>query len=108
MKNNMIYVVYNDVNGITQTGYIYENIRDYINDTWNPTDRARVAYKMGFNIKGKTYQEKKAAFEGIIHDFQAHDVGGLSYYELMLLDNWLETNARRYGLVTELKENGII
>lgn len=107
-KNNMIFVVMDDTNGITQTGYLYQDIKDFITDTWNPGDHARVNYIMGFKIKGKTYQERKENFYNIILDFMAHDIGGLSYYETFLLQDYFETNARRYGLTKELKENCII
>ncbi|MBO7734130.1 MAG: hypothetical protein J6S67_16320 [Methanobrevibacter sp.] len=105
---NALYVVYNDTNGYSQTAYLYQDIKDFIADTWNPEDKKRVAFKMGFRIKGKTYQEKKANFENIVRDLLDNDVGGLSYYEEAFLYDYLETNARRFGLVTELKENGII
>lgn len=104
----MIFVIMNDINGITQTGYLYQDTKDFIADIWNPDDLARVDYTMGFTIKGKTYQERKENLYNIILDFMAHDIGGLSYYETFLLQDYFETNARRYGLTKELKENCII
>ena len=107
MKNALL-AVYKDLNEITETTVFYTDKIDFINDTWNPEDKSRVIYTMGFKITGKTYQEKKAAFEEICKDFQAHDVGGLYYSDYAMLGDYFERNARRYGLVTELKENGII
>lgn len=106
--NNMLYVVYKDLNGITETGTLYTNYKDYLADTWNPEDASRVIFKMGFTIKGKTYQERKAAFIDIVKDFQSNIVGGLYWSEEVILQDYFETNARRYGLINELKENGII
>ena len=106
--NDMLYVIYKDLNGITETGVLYMDLQDYLNGTWSPEDAAREVFKMGFKIKGKTYKERKAAFEEIVKDFQTHDVGGLYWSDYNILTNYFEKNARRYGLVEELKENGII
>lgn len=106
--NNLLYVVYKDTNGITETGVLYEDIQEFLQDTWNPCEKERVLYKMNFVIRGKTYQERKAAFIDIVKDFQAHDVGGLSWYDEITLNDYFTENARRYGLINELTENGII
>lgn len=108
MYKNMLYVVYKDLNGVTNTGVMYYNISDFLDDTWNPEDRERVIFKMDFRITGKTYREKKEAFENIVKDFQHNDVGGLYWSDYTILTDYFEANARRYGLITELKENGII
>jgi hypothetical protein len=106
--NNLLYVVYKDINGLTETGVLYTDITDFIQDTWNPEDKARVEYTMNFVIKGKTYRERKAALEEIAKDFQNHDVGGLYWSDEILLQNYFEENAKRYGLIEEFRENGII
>lgn len=105
---NALLAVYKDLNGITETTVFYTDMIDFINDTWNPEDKARVIYTMGFKITGKTYQEKKAALEEIAKDFQMHDTGGLYYSDYMIIGDFFEKNARRYGLITDFKENGII
>lgn len=108
MANNMIYVVMNDTNGFSQTAYLYLDIKDFLEDTWNPENKEQVAFKMGFKITGKTYQEKKANFENIVKELLHNDVGGLSYYEESILYDYIETNARRYGITKELKNEGIL
>ena len=105
---NAIMATFKDLNGITETTVLYLDIKDYLNDTWNPENKARVIHTMDFVIHGKTYQERKANFEEIAKDFRAHDVGGLYYSDYVILQDYFETNARRYGLLKELMENCII
>ena len=105
---NAIMATFKDINGITETTVLYLDIKDFLNDTWNPEDKARLIHTMGFEIHGKTYQERKANFEEIVKEFQAHDVGGLYYSDYVILQDYFETNARRYGLLKEFKENCIL
>ena len=59
-------------------------------------------------ISGKTYAERKDAARQLAIDYQYTDCGGLSYGELSIISEYFENIARRYGLITEYRENGII
>lgn len=60
-------------------------------------------------VKGNNYKERKADIEDKAHILQDAQVEytGLSYMEYMILDNFFETNGKRYGLYKEFKENAI-
>lgn len=57
--------------------------------------------------KGKTYAEKKSDIRYKAIAYQSIDVGGLSYNELSIIQNYFETYGRRFGLIQEFKENAI-
>ena len=60
-------------------------------------------------ISGKTYAERKNAARDLAIEYQTiTDCGGLSYLELSTIQSYFENIARRYGLIKEYRENGII
>lgn len=96
---NYVFSIVNDKN------YLFENMCDFIEFTFSPL--VKVDFLMDFKIKGKTYNEKKESLRNIAIDYQRNDIGGLSYYEYTLINDFFETNGKRYGLLTEFKENCI-
>lgn len=55
-----------------------------------------------------SYQERKEAVRNEAIDWQC-ECGGLpSYGELADVQEYFEKQGRRYGLITEFRENGII
>ena len=60
-------------------------------------------------VKGNNYRERKSDIEDKAHILQDAQIEytGLSYMEYMILDNFFETNGKRYGLYKEFKENAI-
>ena len=79
--------------------------------TWNPNVKEEVYNNENFvvlgNIEGKTYREKQEAVRDKAINFQRVDVGGLSYGELSLIENYFERYGKRYGLLREFRENAI-
>lgn len=64
---------------------------------------------LDFKIEGKKYKEKKAYLINLAIDWQTNYSGlNWSYSELIEIQNFFEKNAKRYGLIKEFKENGII
>lgn len=66
--------------------------------------------KLNFcNMKKNVYQIRKAAARGEAIDFQ-NDFNELvlSWYDLASYQAYFETLGRRYGLLREFRENGII
>lgn len=62
-----------------------------------------------FKIKGKTYNERKNNLIDIAIELQnTLSSFDISYNKLFIIGNFLEKNAKRYGLMEEFKENGII
>lgn len=68
-----------------------------------------IAYYIPLTISGKTYTEKKENLRTLAKNWQwsNHDFCGWSYGELATINDFFETNGRRYGLLSEFKENCI-
>jgi hypothetical protein len=103
----MFYAAYNDTNGERQAK-VYNNYKNYYNDTFSP-DIERLAF-VEFVVHGKTYAERKESIRNTAIDFQTADSevsGGLTYSEYAEVSGWFERNGRKYGLLTEFRENAI-
>ena len=60
------------------------------------------------SVCGKTFKECKADLYAKAVASSYMHVGGLSWGEVSLLQDFFETNGRKYGLLREFRENGII
>lgn len=98
----MIYAI------IDNTEYVFNSWRDYNTATFSPAVAAEVDYITDFIVRGSDYKTRKAAARDIAVEISNRQCGGLSWYEVMLLQNKLETIGKRYGLLTELRENCMI
>ena len=69
-----------------------------------------IDYLIDFRISGNSYQKRVANFRDKVIDIQSaiSYAGDLSYNELRIINDWIEKNARRYGLLRELKSEGIL
>ena len=79
-------------------------LQRFYNDTFSPLTQFDGVL---FEVRGNTYQERKAEVREIAIRYQNMSVGGLSYGELAVIENWFERFGKRYGLLTEFRENGI-
>lgn len=63
---------------------------------------------MDFVIHGKTYKEKKSCLEcmAIEYSHNCH-CDGLYMSDIIAINNFFETNGKRYGLLTDFHENCI-
>lgn len=95
-------------------GKIYHNIynntmegwKEWHKDTFSPN--CKNIELLSLMNRGKTYEERKYNLEEIAKEWQLYfSHYDWSYYELMLIQDWFYTNARRYGLVRVFKENAI-
>ena len=85
--------------------YDDNEISIFHNETFSPD----IEYKiLLFKLSGKTYAERKNAARDLAIEYQYTDCGGLSYGELNTIQSYFENIARRYGLIKEYRENGII
>ena len=63
---------------------------------------------IAFKTSGKTYADRKESVRNIAIDYSNMDCGGLSWGEINCIESWFNDMAKRYGLVEEFTENGII
>ena len=105
-----MFIGYYEIEGKENFNIYYNNINgwnSFHSDTFSPeTKNIKI---LQFKIKGKNYEERKSYLKDLAIDFQLNfSALAWSYGELAEIYNYFETNARRYGLVKEFKENCII
>jgi hypothetical protein len=61
-----------------------------------------------FKVSGKTYAERKENARNLAIDVQSFSWPGLYWSECAEIENELETIGKRYGLIREFRENGVI
>ena len=65
--------------------------------------------KVNFTIRGKNYEERKSSLAEIARNYQNEFSDcNLFYSEIAMLNEYFERNGKKYGLLKEFKENGII
>ena len=66
-------------------------------------------YLLDFKVSGKNYKERQSNLEDLAKEWQNSGLSSLdwSYGELAIITKWFRKNAKRYGLISEFKENGI-
>ncbi|MCR5357823.1 MAG: hypothetical protein K6E63_10535 [Lachnospiraceae bacterium] len=67
-----------------------------------------IIYMISFHIFGSCYEERKSSLRDIAVEFSHFDSDGLSYSELLTISSWFQKMGRKYGLMNEFIENGII
>ena len=96
----MIFAVIDD------TASIFDTWPEYHAATFSPD--CTVAACIPLQLHGSTYAARRDSLRTIAQDIQSTDNGGMSYGEIDALYNWFTRQARRYGLVAEFRDNGII
>lgn len=91
---------------VNKRGQLYHEWAEYYSDTFNP--ETEVSEIILFSPKGKTYTEKKESVSEIAKRFQSENESGLSWGEIAEINSWFEKMGRRYGLLKEFAEMGII
>lgn len=88
----------------------YDNIsgwNTWYNETFSPDTKDIDILR--FKIHGKNYQEQKASAEELAIRYQTEFAGySWSYSELMEINEYFEKIGKKYGLLKEFRENGII
>ena len=89
-----------------QESKIYYNWNKWHKDTFSPA--IKIIAMVLFKINGKTYAERKESLRQVALAYQVSSSINLSYGELANINYFFEKNAKKYGLLREFKENGII
>ncbi|MBQ1779677.1 MAG: hypothetical protein IIZ93_16105 [Acidaminococcaceae bacterium] len=58
-------------------------------------------------VSGRTYQEKKNALRDLAIEYSGMDTSGLSWAEVGAIKDFFAAAGRRFGLLSEFKENCI-
>lgn len=85
---------------------IYYSWDVYHRDTFNPDTEIDAIIELG-RIKGRNYSEKKAHARDIAIEYSNNSWEGLYQSEMIEIENYFETIGKRFGLLTEFRENAI-
>lgn len=96
----MIYAV---ING-NET--LFDTWEEYNTATFSPATESRII--TDFVVSGKDYASRKACARDIGVEISHTNEGGLAWSEYTFICMMLEKIAKRYGLVEEFRENGLI
>lgn len=101
------YCIYQDAKKDVKSA-IYSKVESYYKETFSP--ECRTLDIIPFSISGKTYADRKAdAMDKVFRMQQgASAAQDLSYSDLVQIFDFNEKIARRFGLVSEFRENGLI
>ena len=97
-------------NGVMITGGIYKDITEKAAAACIEKENNTLMFYIPLVVSGKTYQDKKTDLENKAKEYQntCFDFCGFSYGELAIIESFFERNGKRYGLLTEFRENCII
>lgn len=103
----MFYGVYRKPNGETCGGF-FEDYEDWFKANFSPD--TEILSTIDFSVHGKTYTDRKEDVREKAIDFQdLFSMGvSISWGELAEFGDFFETQGRRYGLLVEFRENGIL
>ena len=111
MKAIIIYTWHDEeINEEFNEGGIYEGItREALTKKYNVKESEICCY-IPLTVSGKTYAERKADLQDKAIEWSNNNgLGGdWSYGELATIQEFFETNGKRYGLLKEFRENAII
>lgn len=97
--------IFKNANGEIESN-LYFDWEEWHKDTFSPA--TEILTMILFKISGKTYAERKENLKQLAIDYQTNGIADLSYEEFMKIYTFFEKNAKRYGLLAEFRENGII
>lgn len=101
----MIYAVIKDENN-RENDHLFFSWEEYNIATFNPELETICLIELG-RLKGKTYQDRKKDIEQKAIELSNNRYGGLSYGEEAEIANYFEIYGKRYGLLTDFRENAI-
>lgn len=98
--------VYEDADKNRDCG-IYYSYEAYFKDTFCPD--TRIIFTLDMSVSGRTYAERKADLESKAIDYSNFmgEIYPISYGEIAEIADFFETNGKRYGLLTDFRENCI-
>lgn len=87
-------------------GGLYFSWDEYHRDTFSPlTHDHRLIV---FETHGKTYRDRKESVRNTAIDWSNMEHADMYWGELALIGAWFEKMGRRYGLIEEFRENGVV
>lgn len=84
---------------------LYSSFEAFHKATFSPDSEYN--YLILGNLNGNTYANKKACLRDLAIEYSWFDCGGLSWQEQSEISGFFDRMGRRYGLLTEFRENGI-
>ena len=102
----MLYAKIKDTNNGITTDNLFFSFSDLFTATFSP-DLLTVSV-IPFKVSGKNYTERKNNLAELAKEFSGSCEGGFSWQEYTTVISWFETMGKRYGLLKEFRENGII
>ena len=101
----MFLGTWKDENGNRQSG-LYYDFEAFHRDTFAPS--CKDIEILAFKVSGKTYAERKAAARDLAIDWQLNFNDVVMYFsEYAAITSYFEKIGKRYGLLTEFRENCI-
>ena len=98
--------VYKDTDGKIKNN-IYYNFEAWCNDTFSPA--IEIIKSIPLKVYGYSYKEKKEDLRQKAIEYQdTFNYVSWSYEELTEIGEYFYKNGKRYGLLREFKENGIL
>lgn len=91
---------------INNNSNLFDTWQDFHTATFSPL--TVVNFVTDFRISGADYKSRKAAAAELAKDFMLNDCGGLTWGEYNLICNFFVKIGKRYGLMKEYRENGIL
>lgn len=103
----MLYAEYrlNEKEGAKLEAGISRLHEDFFRRTFSPS--IDIEEVIEFKVKGGSYAERKAYLREQAVRWSCCEKPSLSYGEFWEVGNYFATNGKRYGLLTEFRENGI-
>ena len=84
---------------------VFTSAEEYHAATFSPD--CIIEHIQRLEIKDRNYQERRENLRNIAIDIRSADNGGMSYSEYAFLADFFDRNAKKYGLLTEFRENCI-
>lgn len=84
---------------------LYDTWQDWFSNTFNPQTIHEDLIELV--ARGRDYNERKNDVRDKAIQYSNTDTSGLSWAEFSFISGWFEAMGRRYGLLTEFRENGI-
>ncbi len=103
----MIYYVIKQYNEVI-TGRTFSDYSEMFAATFEPLPDNEVSIVIDFTVRGVDYHEAKANARQIAIDTFYNIAPDLSYSEICDIAAELERLGKRYGLLKEFRENGLI
>lgn len=90
---------------VMPSAHLFYSFEEFHKATFSPLTEYEAIV---FEVRGKTYAERKANAQAIAVEFSnIAYCGGLSWSDICTLSDWFYTIGKRYGLLTEFRENGL-